>query len=389
MEEFQFISPTKFILQRNAEQMCGEEIKRYSDSVLFVHYGNDYMYDSGLYTKIINSLTRAGVKWFELPGVQPNPLIGLVRKGIEICKKENIKCVLAVGGGSVIDTAKAVALGAEYEGDVWDFFSGEADAKNALPIGVVMTLPATGSEGSKGSVIRNEESGESADVLADCIRPKFALMNPELTKTITKRQTVFGIVDMFSHVLERYFSNSKNVNLSDYMCEGVMKAIITNSKLLLENMEDYDLRAEFMWTSIIAHNGVLAAGRQEDWATHAMGAQLSAQYNVTHGATLSVLFPVWAEYVYQENISRFVQFANRVFNVEVDFYNQENTAKEGIRKIREFFDFLGAPATLGELGIDNDENFERMANSVCKSGEIGGIKKLSQVDVEEIYRRAL
>lgn len=388
MEQFEFMSPTKFILQKDADLLCGREVKKYSDNVLFVHYGDKYMYESGLHDRIAKALSDAGVNCYELSGVQPNPRVELVREGIELCRKEKIGCVLAVGGGSVIDTAKAVAIGVKYDGDVWDFYSHKAVPTEALPIGTVMTLPATGSEGSNGSVLKNTETGESADTMADCLRPAFTLMNPDLTLTIPKRQTVFGIVDMFSHVLERYFSSSEGTYLTDYMCEGVMKSIMVNARALMEDLNDYNARAELMWTAVVAHNGLLATGRNQDWATHTIGAQLSAQYNAVHGATLAVLFPNWAAYVYKENIPRFVQFANRVFGIDVDFYDQEKTALEGIRKLREFFDFLGAPSTLAEIEVDSDEKFRKMAEDACRFGDIGGLKSLNADDVEAIYRRA-
>lgn len=387
MDNFEFMSPTKFILRMDADKLCGQEVKSISDNVLFVHYGDDFTYKSGLHGRIVDALKEAGVECYEL-SVQNRIRRSAGREGIRVCKENNIGCVLAVGGGSVIDTAKAVAIGTKYDGDVWDFYSKKAVPTEALPIGVVMTLPATGSEGSNGSVLKNEETGESADVMGDCLRATFALMNPELTLTIPKRQTVFGIVDMFSHVMERYFSDSKDVNLTDYMCEGVMKAIIANTRVLMDDLNDYNARAEFMWTSIVAHNGLLATGRNQDWATHTLGAQLSAQYNAVHGATLSVLFPCWAEYVYKENLPRFVQFANRVFNVDVDFYDQERTALEGIKRLREFFQSMGAPTTLREIGVENDANFRKMAENACRFGNIGGLKILNADDAEAIYRMA-
>ncbi|MEG0107288.1 MAG: iron-containing alcohol dehydrogenase [Lachnospiraceae bacterium] len=388
MDSFEFISPTKFILAEDADLLCGEEIKKISDNVLFVHYGDGYIYNSGLHGRITGALEKAGITYYELPGVEPNPKVGLVRDGISICRENHIGCVLAVGGGSVIDTAKAVALGAKYDGDVWDFFSKKATPSEALPVGTVMTLPATGSEGSNGSVLKNPETGESADVMADFLRPAFTLMNPSLTLTIPKRQTVFGIVDMFSHILERYFSSSVDVNLTDYMCEGVMKSILANARTLMGNLDDYNARAELMWTAIVAHNGLLATGRNQDWATHTMGAQLSAQYNAVHGSTLSVLFPCWAKYVYKENLPRFVQFASRVFDVEIDFYNQEKTALEGIRRMSEFFCSMGAPSTMMEIGVETDEKFKQMAADACRFGNIGGLKVLNADDVEAIYRMA-
>lgn len=389
MDSFEFMSPTKFVLDRDADKLCGREVKRFSDNVLFVHYGDGFMYDSGLYQRIIDALKESGVTCFELPGVEPNPKVDLVRKGAALCRREGIGCILAVGGGSVIDTAKAVAIGAKYDGDVWDFYTKKTVPQKALPVGTIMTLPATGSEGSNGSVITNPETGENLDVMVEILRPAFTLMNPELTLTIPKRQTVFGIIDMFSHVMERYFSSSVDTVLTDHMCEAVMRSIIINAGRLMENLQNYNIRAEFMWTAVIAHNGLLATGRSQDWATHAIGAQLSAQYNAVHGATLSVLFPCWASYVCEANLPRFVQFANRVFDVEIDHYNQQRTAEEGVRRLRAFFSSMGGPETLNDLGIDTDEKFREMAQSVCRFGNIGGLKSLDAADVENIYRMAL
>jgi len=387
MDSFEFQSPTKFILDQDADLLCGQEVKQFSDRVLFVHAG-DFTYSSGLHKRITDTLADVEVTYFELPDVEPNPQISLVRRGVEICKQEQVGCILAVGGGSVIDTAKAVALGAKYDGDVWDFFTGQATPGEVLPIGAVMTFPATGSEGSNGSVISNRETGEKLDVMAESLRPAFALMNPELTLTLPKQQTVFGIIDIFSHVMERYFSSSVDTVLTDHMCEGVMQSIIVNARKLMDNMDDYNTRAEFMWTAILAHNGLLGTGRNQDWSSHIIGAQLSAGYNAIHGATLSVLFPVWAAYVCEENLPRFVQFAHRVFGVEVDFYDQQKTAKEGIRQLREFFTYLGGPKSLAEIGIDTDEKFSEMAANACKFGKIGGIKQLDVADVERIYQLA-
>lgn len=388
MDSFEFMSPTKFILDRDADLLCGREIKNFSDNVLFVHYGDKYTYESGLHDRIVNAIESAGVKCFELPGVQPNPRVSLVREGIALCREHSIGCVLAVGGGSVIDTAKAVGLGTCYDGDVWDFYSKKAIPQSSLPVGTVMTLPATGSEGSNGSVLKNDETGESADVMGDIIRPRFTLMNPQLTMTLPKTQTVFGIVDMFSHVLERYFSSSVGANLTDYMCEGVMKSILVNAADLMADLNSYNARAELMWTSVIAHNGLLATGRNQDWATHAIGAQLSAYYNSVHGATLSVLFPSWAKYVYKNNVPRFAQFAVRVFGVEEEG-SHEAIALKGIEKMSEFFSSMGAPKTLADIGITDDEKFDKMSQDACRFGNIGGIMSLSPTDVKKIYQLSM
>lgn len=388
MEAFTFCSPTKFVLQTDADLLCGKEAKQYTDRVLFVHYGDEFTYQSGLYDRVIQSLEREGITYFELPGVRPNPEADLVRRGIEIVKQEKVGLILAAGGGSVIDSAKAVAIGAMYEYDVWDFYCKKAVPQRALPVGVIMTLPATGSEASNGSVLK--DNGISADVMSELLRPAFALMNPELTLRLPWRQTAFGIIDMFTHVLERYFSTSREAELTDHMAEGVMRAIVTDAEKLQRNPTDPNLRAEFMWASIVAHNGLLGVGRNQDWATHALAAQMSAEFNTVHGAALSVLYPVWASYVLDEgNLMRFAQFANRVFNVETDFYEPMRTAQKGISCLRQFFSSLGGPATMKDLGIESSERFHDMACNVCQFGDIGGLKQLNIADVEAIYRLAL
>lgn len=388
MQSFDFYTPTKFIMDKDADLLCGREVKRYSDKVLFVHYGDDFTYKSGLYDRVMGSLKEAGLTVFELSGVRPNPEAKLVYQGIEIVRKEGIGCILGAGGGSVIDTAKAVGIGAKYDGDFWDFYTHKATPQESVPVGIIMTLPATGSEASNGSVLDN--NGFSADTMADCLRPAFTLMNPDLTLGIPKKQTVFGIIDMFSHVMERYFSTSVDVDLTDYMCEGVMKSIISNAHKLMDDLRNPVIRAEFMWTSIVAHNGLLAVGRNQDWGTHALAAQLSAEYGTTHGAALSILFPNWASYVLDEsNVQRFAQFANRVFGVPMDYYDPMRTAKEGIRQMRLFFDFLGGPQTLADVGVTSDEKIHAMAERVCTYGTVGFFRPLNLQDVEEIYRRSL
>lgn len=388
MQSFEFCTPTKFILEPDADLLCGREVKNYSDKVLFVHYGDDFTYKSGLHSRIMGALEEAGITVFELSGVRPNPKLELVYDGIEIVKREGIGCILAAGGGSVIDTAKAVGIGAKYDGDVWDFYSRKATPQESLPVGVIMTLPATGSEASNGSVLDN--GGVSSDTMAECIRPKFTLMNPNLTLTIPKKQTVCGIIDMFSHVMERYFSTSTEADLTDFMCEGVMKSIISNAHKLMEDLENPTIRAEFMWTSIVAHNGLLAVGRNQAWGTHALAAQLSAQYGAVHGAALSILFPHWAEYVLDEsNVMRFAQFANRVFGVPFDCYDPMRTAKEGINQMRAFFDSLGGPRTLADINISDDGKIPTLAEHVCANGPVGFFRALDKSDVEAIYRASL
>ena len=389
MENFVFVSPTKFILEPQAIRWTGREAAGIAQRALLVHYGDEFIRASGLREQVISSLSEAGVEFDELVGVLPNPTISKVYEGVKICKERDIGCLIALGGGSVIDTAKAIAAGAMYEGDAWDFFSGSAAPEKALPIGVVMTLPATGSEGSCGAVITNEKTKEKRDVLSDVIRPRFVIMSPEVTLGIPALQTAYGIADMFSHVTERYFSNSQNTELTDRLCEGVMKAIIENAKILQGEPGDFNARADLMWASIIAHNGLLGTGRQQDWATHMIGAPLSGEYGAVHGATISVLLPVWAQYVCDANIKRFAQFAHRVFGVELDFYDEKRTALEGINRLREFFCRLGLPATLGEIGVTTNEKFGKMAKEACRYGSVGNIKALSAADVENIYKNAM
>lgn len=389
MENFIFQSPTKFILEEEAVQLVGQETANVSKNVLLIHYGDDFIRSSGLRDIVVDSLKKAGVQYEELTGITPNPSIEKVYDGVQICKEKNIGCLLALGGGSVIDTAKAIAIGAMYDGDAWDFFTGAAQVEKALPIGVVMTLSATGSEGSNGSVI--SKGTEKRDVMSDLIRPNFVIMSPELTQNTPMKQTVCGIADMFSHVTERYFSSSVNTEFTDRLCEGVMKSIIVNAKILLKDPSNYDARADLMWTSIIAHNGLLGTGRNQDWATHMIGAPLSGEYDAVHGETISVLLPVWALEVYDANIKRFAQFANRVFGIDYDFYDEHerHTAIEGIVALRGFFNQLGLPSTLKEIGITTDEKFEKMAKEACRYGSVGGLKVLYQSDVENIYRKAL
>lgn len=389
MEDFQFVSPTRFFMGRSADRQVGAEARRLSDKVLMIHYGNAFIHECGLYQRVVDSLEHAGVTLFELTGIQPNPTLEPVYEGIRLCRENGIGCLLAVGGGSVIDTAKAIAVGTGYEGDVWDFYTGRASFSSALPVGVVMTIAATGSEASNGSVITNAATGEKRDIMSDLIRPAFALMNPEITFSLPKRQTASGIVDMFSHVTERYFSSSTETEATDRICEGLMKGIIANAYKVMADPNCYDARADLMWLSILAHNGLAGTGRNQDWACHAIGAPISGLYNAVHGETLSILLPTWADYVCDSNIKRFSQFASRVFDVPVDFYDEKRTARLGIERMREFFRFLNMPLTLRSIGIESSDAFDAMARRACGAGTVGGLKALTADDVRQIYDNAL
>lgn len=388
MENFEFMSPTRFVLGKDAECTVGSELKRHSSKALFVHYGDQYMYESGLHERITKSLKEAEVDFVELTGVQPNPILAPVYEGIKICRDQNIDFVLAVGGGSVIDTAKAIAAGVPYEDDVWKLYTSEGELKQALPVGAIMTLPGTGSEASNGSVITNEKTAQKRDIMSDILRPVFALMNPEITYTLPPFHTACGIVDMISHAMERYFTSSDHTDLTDRLGEAVMRTCIKNAYIVMENPKDYNARAELMWAAILAHNGLTGTGRNQDWSCHMIGAQLSGEYNAVHGATLSVLIPNWAKYVVESNVKRFAQFASRVFDVEYDLNDLGSTAKMGIKRLEGFYKDLNMPTTLREIKIDSEDKFEIMANNACGGGPIGCIKPLSAEDVVNIFRMA-
>jgi alcohol dehydrogenase YqhD (iron-dependent ADH family) len=386
MENFIFQCPTKIIFGKGTEKQVGEETKKYSNKVLF-HYGGGSIKKSGLYDTVVKSLKEAGVEFIELGGVKPNPRLSLVKEGIKICRENGIKFILAVGGGSVIDSAKAIALGVPYKGDVWDFYIGKAEIKEALPVGVILTLPATGSEASIGSVITNEEGQYKRSANHQVLRPQFAIMNPELTFTLPDYQTACGAADIMAHVMERYFTHVPYVDLTDRLAEATLRTIIKNTPIALEEPQNYDVRAEIMWASTIAHNGLLGTGRIEDWASHNIEHELSGIYDVAHGAGLAVIFPAWMKYVYKKNINRFMQFAVRVWDVEPDFNNPERTVLEGIRRMEEFFKKIGLPTTLEELNIP-DDRLEEMAAKATEFGPLGQFMELSKDDVLNILKLA-
>lgn len=388
MENFEFLSPTKIIFGKGAEEQVGQEVKKYGKKILF-HYGGGSIKRSGLYDRIVASLREAGVEFIELPGVKPNPRVSLVREGIKLCRNEGIDFILAVGGGSVIDSSKAIGVGVPYQGDVWDFYSGKAVPEETLPVGVVLTIPAAGSEASKSSVITNEDGWYKRGLNVEIIRPKFAIMNPELTFTLPSYQTACGASDIMAHIMERYFTHVPHVDLTDRLCEATLKTVIKNVPIVLERPNDYDARAEIMWASTIAHNDLLSTGRIGDWASHAIEHELSGIYDVAHGAGLAVVFPAWMKYVYKENIDKFVQFAVRVWNVDMDFEDPERTALEGIERLKNFYRSIGLPTTLKELGIPSDRLEEMAAKcTVDDTRTTGNFKQLNKQDVLNILKMA-
>jgi len=377
------------VFGRGVEELAGAETAVLSRRILLV-YGGGSVVRSGLLGRVKDSLSAAGVEFVELGGVQPNPRLSLVREGIRLCRDNGLGFILAVGGGSAIDTAKAVAFGVPYEGDVWDFFEYTAAPESALSVGVVLTIPAAGSESSPSTVISNEERALKRGVTTDLAKPKFALLNPELTFTLPAWQTACGCADIMAHVMERYFTNERHVEVTDRMCEAVLKSIVSNLQIVLREPDNYDARAEIMWAGTVAHNDILGAGRTGDWASHGIEHELSALYDVAHGAGLAVVFPAWMKYVWKHDPERFVQFANRVWNVDIDHFSPERTILEGIARLERFFTDSGLPVRLGGLNIPADRIGEMAGKAVVKGGGFTGqFVRLDKAAVAEIYRLAL
>jgi len=388
MIDFRFLCPTEMIFGKDAELKAGEETKKYGTCVL-LHYGSGHIKKSGLYERVTGSLKKAGIRYVELGGVMPNPRLSLVREGIRLCRENGVDFILAVGGGSVIDSAKAIALGAVDDGDVWDFYEGRRSAASALPVGVVLTIPAAGSESSNGTVVTNEETGDKRPYDSEVLRPKFALMNPELTYSLPPYQTACGASDIMAHIMERYFTQVQNVDLTDRLCEATLKAVIRNTPLILAAPKDYDARAEIMWAGSIAHNDLLGTGRIGDWASHMIEHELSGINDVAHGAGLAIIFPAWMRYVYKQDVNRFAQFAVRVWDIEMDFFNPERTVLVGIAAIRSFFKSIGLPVSLSEIGI-TPEHYERIATN-CRRTDgdaVGSFMPLRTADIVEILKIA-
>lgn len=388
MENFTFQCATKIIFGKGTEEELRNEIKRYGKKILFHHYGDGVIERIGLYDKVMKILKEEEVEIIELKGVKPNPRLSLAKEGIEICKKNAVDLILAVGGGSVIDSAKTIALGAKYDGDVWDLYEGKEEPKDALPLGVILTIPATGSEASDGAVITNEAGMYKRPIHSQLIRPKFSILNPEVTYSLPKFQTAAGGIDIISHVMERYFTPTKNVEFTDRLCEATINTVKSNLERVLKDPNDYEARANIMWCGTIAHNDLLGTGRTEDWASHMIGHEIGAMFDWAHGATLSIVTPAWMKYVYKDNIPRFVQFAVRVWAIDEEFENPEKTALAGIEKMTEFFKKVGLPTSLREANID-ESKIEEMAQKCTKDGPVGGMKALYKQDVINILKMAV
>ena len=384
MENFRFQCATKIIFGKNTESFVGKEVGKLANKIL-LHYGGGSIKKYGLYDKIIKLLKEESIEIVELAGVKPNPRLSMVGKGIELCRKNKVELILAVGGGSVIDSAKAISIGVNYNGNVWDFYTGKERAKKALPVGVVLTIPAAGSESSPGSVITKEEGSYKRPYVDNIIRPRFAILNPEISYTLPPYQTACGVVDIMAHIMERYFTTVSNVDLTDRLCEAALKTMIKNAPVVLKKKDDYNARAEIMWTGTVAHTDLLETGRIGDWGSHDIEHELSGIYDIAHGAGLAVIFPAWMKYVYKKDIQKFIQFAVRVWNIEYDFDNKGKMVFEGIKRLKEFFKQIGMPVSLKELNINSDR-FDEMSRKATENGPLGNFMKLSKEDVFNIYK---
>jgi alcohol dehydrogenase YqhD (iron-dependent ADH family) len=389
MNNFNFYSPTYFVFGKETENQAGKQVKRFNGSRVLIHYGSGSVVKNGLLDRVKTSLTESGIWFTELGGVVPNPRSGLVYQGIDICKKENVDFVLAVGGGSVIDSAKAIALGALYDGDFWDFFTGKQYVKKALPLGTILTLTAAGSEGSSGSVITHENGMLKRATGGDAMRPAFSILNPQLTCSLPPYQTACGATDMMAHVMERYFTNTKNVEISDRLAEGILLTVINEAPKAMANPDDYDARANLMWAGMVAHNDTCGVGRDSDWSSHQMEHELSGLYDVAHGAGLAVMFPAWMKYVMNHDVMRFAQFAVRVWGCEMDFQNPEKTAKQGIERYEKFVSSLGMPIRFSELGAKAEDIPVLVKTMGLSKNTLGSFVKLTEDDVRKIYELAV
>ena len=388
MKDFEFQCITKIIFGKGKESLAGKEVKAFSSNIL-LHYGGGSIKKSGLYNRVTESLAAAGVQYTELAGVQPNPRIELVREGIEICRKNKIDFILAVGGGSVVDSAKAIACGVQFKGDVWELFEEKASVGEVIPIGVILTIPGTGTEAGNGTVVKNVEVGLKRNVNHQKLRPQFAILNPELTQTLSPFQTACGASDMLSHVIERYFAPEKNVEYTDRLCEATMKTIIRNAQLAYANPDDYNARAELMWCSTIAHNDFLHTGRTPDFASHKIDHEVNVVCDCAHGESISILLTAWCKFVYKNGIEKFAQFAVRVFDVDYDFENPDRTALEGIRRLESFYQSIGLKTHLEEIGVARSD-FATIAKN-CKTfaeDKVGNFVRISRSEILEILEIA-
>jgi alcohol dehydrogenase YqhD (iron-dependent ADH family) len=391
MVNFDFYAPTKVVFGKDTEAQVGALVKAQNCKKVLVHFGGKSAKESGLLDRIFESLKDEGIDYVDLGGVVPNPRLSKVYEGIELCKKEGVDFILAVGGGSVIDSAKAIGYGMTNDCDVWDIYSGKAKPTACLPVGAILTIAAAGSEMSNSSVITNEDGWLKRGCNSEYSRCKFAIMNPELTYTLPKYQTASGATDILMHTMERYFTIVNSMELTDSISEGLMKTVIHNTKILMKDSTNYNARAEIMWAGSLSHNGLTGCGTVGDWASHQLEHEIGGMFDVAHGAGLAAIWGSWARYVYKSDVTRFAQFAVNVMGVPNDFHNLEQVALEGIEAMENFYRSIEMPTSINELGINlTDEQIDELAYkcSFKNTRSIGSFKQLNMEDIKEIYAMA-
>ncbi len=389
MLNFTFCTPTQFVFGKDTEKQVGALVRAQGGKKALVHYGGGSVVRSGLLDRVCASLTAAGIPYVTLGGAQPNPRSGLVYEGIALCRKEGVDFVVAIGGGSAIDSAKAIALGVPYAGDFWDFFAGKADAQTSLPVGVVLTISAAGSEGSTSTVITQEDGMFKRGYNTEMNRPRFSVLNPELLATLPPFQVACGVADMMAHILERYFTNTPDVDLTDRLSEALLSAIVHAAPTAVAHPDEYEAQAELMWAGMLAHNNLVGVDRQQDWASHNIEHELSALYDVAHGAGLAVVFPAWMQYQLDHDPMRFAQVAVRVWGCDMDYAHPEKTGAEGIQRCKAFWSALGLPTSFAELGA-KEADIPALAAKVARSpeGTCGSFRPLDTKAIEDILRLA-
>lgn len=388
MENFNFYSPTEFVFGKGRENEVGALIKKYGGSKALIHYGGGSVVRSGLLDRVKASLDKEGVPYVELGGVMPNPRDSKVYEGIELVKENGIDFILSVGGGSSIDSSKAIAAGSLYDGDFWDYYSGKAGPiEKALPVGTILTIAAAGSEGSGDSVITKEDGMLKRGASGSGIRPKFSIMNPELLFTLPSYQTACGATDIMAHVFERYFTNTPEVEITDRLCEAVLMTMIKETPRVIADPKNYEACANIMWAGTVAHTNICGVGRSQDWNSHGIEHELSALYDCAHGAGLAVIMPAWMEFVYKHDVMRFAQVAERVWGCKMNYGNPEATALEGIKRFRMFLKSIGMPINFEELGA-KVEDIQTMVDKMGIVDETGGFVHLKPEDVKTIYEIA-
>ena len=392
MKDFKYYAPTEVVFGEQSEEQVARLVKKYGGTKVLVHYGGQSAIRSGLLDKICGLLDEGGVAYVKLGGVVPNPRLSLARQGIELCRKEGVDFILAVGGGSVIDSAKCIGYGVCMEGDVWDVYLGKATPTAMLPVACVVTIPAAGSEMSEASVITNEDGNVKLGYSNDLSRPRFAIMNPRRTFTLPPYQTAAGVTDMMMHTMERYFTHDDDMDFTTDIAEATLRSIKSAVFAVLRDPENYRYRAQIMWGGSLMHNGLTGCGFSDDWATHQLEHELSGMFDVTHGAGLAAIWPSWARYVMHENLSRFVRFAVNVMDVPNDFTDPEGTALRGIEAMERFYHAIGMPINIKELlgHYITDEEIREMTRKCSRdyTATCGALKVLKAEDMEAIYRMA-